>query len=77
MNDENKIYKPRYPRIELSLLGSGGSIPVCLARFKHALELGGIKKKDIDELIREATVSDIEHMFQVMSETVTITKEEM
>jgi 3-oxoacyl-[acyl-carrier-protein] synthase III len=63
---------PKFPHIKINFAGTGGGIQVCLALFTQALREAGIKKQDIDPIIRKATASDKETMFQVISETVTV-----
>jgi hypothetical protein len=66
------IVIPKYPDIKVSFSGSGGGIQVCLSRFHTALVTGGLKKQDIDQIIKRATSSDKDEMFRVIAETVTI-----
>jgi hypothetical protein len=72
MEVKNMIVTPTYPEIVCSLSGAGGSIQICIARFVDALKKGGVKKSEIEEIIKQATSSDKDHMFKVMSETVVL-----
>lgn len=66
------VVVPKYPHIEVSYSSTGGNIQVCLALFVEALKEGGVNKLDIDKIVRHATASDKEHLFQIIAETVTI-----
>ena len=51
-------WKPRYPEVQVRLVGEDGNAFAIIARVSTALRRGGHSRETIDEFVREATSGD-------------------
>ena len=54
--------KPRFPNINVPLVGEDGNAFAILGRVSKALNRGGATAKEVDEFIDEATSGDYDHL---------------
>jgi hypothetical protein len=55
---------PKFPHIEVKLVGEDGNAFAILGRMMRALKQGGVDKADIDEFQKEATSGDFDRLLR-------------
>ena len=58
--------KPRYPLIQVRLVGEDGNAFAILGRVCKAMRVAGISKDVIDEFTKEATAGDYQHLLHTV-----------
>ena len=61
---ENQMCKPKYPEIEVDLVGNDGNAYVIIARVSNALRRANVPDKEIIEFKIEAKSGDYNHLLQ-------------
>jgi hypothetical protein len=56
--------KPKYPKVEVRLVGEDGNAYFILARVASALKRGGVDKPEIDAFYKEATSGDYDNLLR-------------
>ena len=56
---------PRFPHIQVQLMGEDGNAFAILGRVKKALSKNGIDKETVKQYIEEATSGDYHHLLYV------------
>ncbi len=54
--------EPKYPEINVKLVGEDGNAFSILARVSHALKRNGVPKSERDEFFKEATSGDYDNL---------------
>jgi len=54
--------QPRFPNIEVELVGNDGNAFSILGNVTRAMRRGGVPKTDIDAFMAEATAGDYDHL---------------
>jgi hypothetical protein len=62
---------PKYPEVEVQLVGEDGNAFAILGRVQKALRKGGVEKDEITKFMNEATSGDYDHLLQTVMEYVT------
>lgn len=55
---------PKYPHIEVQLVGQDGNAYMILGLTKKAMKKGGCTQEQIDEYMKEAMSGDYDHLLQ-------------
>lgn len=63
---------PRYPEVEVELVGQDGNAFAILARVQGAMRRAGVPKADLDAFRDEATSGDYNHLLQTCTRWVSI-----
>jgi len=63
---------PKYPHINVALVGEDGNAFSILARVKRALERGGIAKAERDAFMAEAMSGDYSHLLVTVTNWVSV-----
>jgi hypothetical protein len=63
---------PKYPEIEVSLIGQDGNAFAILGAVKGALRKGGVPKVEIDEFLAEAMSGDYSHLLRTACDWVEV-----
>lgn len=58
------IVRPKYPDIEVELVGYDGNAMVIIGRVSTALRRGRVPREDIDAFVEEATSGDYDNVLQ-------------
>ena len=64
--------EPKYPEIEVQLIGEDGNAFAILAKVKRAMRLGGVCKCQIEDFREEATSGDYDHLLRTCMKWVTV-----
>ena len=62
---------PKYPEIEVQLVGEDGNAFFIIARVKKALRRGGVPKEEIDAYTKDSMSGDYDHVLQTAMHWVT------
>jgi hypothetical protein len=65
--------EPRYPEIEVPLVGEDGNAFFIIGRVQRALKHGGVPASEIEEFQNEAMSGDYDHLLQTAMRWVTTT----
>lgn len=63
---------PKYPNIEVALIGHDGNAFAILGKVQSALMRGGASKEDISAYLDEATAGDYDHLLRTTMEYVEV-----
>lgn len=55
---------PKYPDIEVQLVGRDGNAMAIMGRVTEALRKNGVSKKEQDEFLEDAMSGDYDHVLQ-------------
>jgi hypothetical protein len=55
---------PKYPEIEVQLVGQDGNAFAILGNMQEALRKGGVPKVEIDAFLEDAMSGDYDHLLQ-------------
>jgi len=61
---------PRYPEVEVKLVGSDGNAFAILGRVCEALKRAGASQAEIDEFMAQAMAGDYDHLLHTVMEWV-------
>lgn len=64
---------PKFPHVEVELIGHDGNAFAILGRVKRALRKENVHPADIEAYIAEATAGDYDHLLAVTMQTVEVT----
>ena len=70
MSSENK---PKYPDIEVQLVGRNGNAFAILGRVTHALRQAKVSKAEQDEFMAQAMSGDYDNLLNVCMQWITVT----
>ena len=65
-------YVPKFPTVEVELLGEDGNAFAILGRVSKAMKRAGVEKTDIDESMAEAMSGDYDHLVRTVMATVEV-----
>ena len=63
---------PRYPEVEVKLVGKDGNAFAILGRVCEALKRAEVPQAEVDEFMAQATAGDYDHLLHVVMEWVTV-----
>lgn len=63
---------PKYPDIEVVLVGTDGNAFAILGKVSKALRKANVSKEDIDMFMKEAMSSDYDHLLQTCMKWVSV-----
>jgi hypothetical protein len=63
---------PKYPDIEVTLVGQDGNAFFILGKVRRALKANGVPITKVDEFYKEATSSDYDHLLRTCMDWVTV-----
>jgi hypothetical protein len=63
---------PKYPEIQVQLVGLDGNAYSIMGRVSAALKEAGIAKEEIDEYYAESTSGDYDHLLQTAIKWVSV-----
>lgn len=63
---------PKFPDIEVNLIGQDGNAFAVLGAVKSALRRGGATKEDVDTFLAEAMSGDYSHLLRTACEWVSV-----
>ena len=63
---------PKYPGIEVELVGHDGNAFAIMGRVRRALRAAGVSKEEVDEFIAECTSADYDHLLQTCVKWVSV-----
>ena len=55
---------PKYPDVEVQLVGEDGNAFAIMGRVASALKRAGVSQEEIDEYYAESTAGDYDHLLQ-------------
>jgi len=64
--------EPKYPNIEVELVGADGNAFAVLGKITRALRRNGVDPVEITEFKNEATSGDYNHLLQICMKWVTV-----
>lgn len=64
---------PKYPEIEVRLVGNDGNAFAVLGNMMRALRKAGVSEAEVDEFLAEAQSSDYDHLLRTCMEWVEVT----
>ena len=64
--------KPRFPHVEVELVGHDGNAFAILDTAKKAMRRADVDRADIDTMMTEAMSGDYDHLLQTVMATVTV-----
>lgn len=64
---------PKYPHIEVPLVGQDGNAFVIIGRVRTALRRDGVAKEELDAFSEEAMSGDYDHLLRTAMKWVTVT----
>lgn len=64
---------PKYPDIQVELIGQDGNAFFILGSVKKALLKNGVDKSEVDQYLEEAMSGDYDHLLSTTMQWVTIT----
>ncbi len=67
-----KDNEPRYPDIEVKLIGENSNAYFIIGRVAEALRQGGVETEDIAEFYKEVTNSDYDNLLFTVMEWVSV-----
>lgn len=65
--------EPRYPEIDVELIGESGNAFSILGNVSKALRRGGVSTEEIEEFFNEAKGGDYDHLLQTCMRWVNVT----
>jgi hypothetical protein len=63
---------PKYPDIEVELVGQDGNAFAILGAVQKALKRNGVPKEEIDQFFKEATSGDYDNLLRVAMDWVDV-----
>lgn len=63
---------PKYPHIEVQLVGADGNAFAVLGLVKRALKQAGVPKAEIDAFFDQAIAGDYQNLLRVVMQTVNV-----
>lgn len=64
---------PRYPDVEVALVGQGGDAGAIIGRVREALRAAGVDSYDVAEFSRQVYAGDYTHVLRTCMSWVTVT----
>lgn len=64
---------PKYPEVEVQLVGHDGNAYAIMGRVENALKDHGVSKKEREEYLAESTSGDYDNLLQTAMRWVTVT----
>ena len=64
--------EPRFPQVEVRLVGEDGNAFSIMARTKRAMRRAGVTKEEISAYLAEAASGDYNHLLAVTMRTVAV-----
>lgn len=64
--------EPKYPDIEVKLVGEDGNAFMILGRVSNDLRANGVEREEVDQYVAEATDGDYENLLAVTAQWVSI-----
>jgi len=71
-----KTKTPRYPHVNVRLVGEDGNAFAILGRTRRALQQGGVSYDVVDRFIKEAMSSNYDHLLRTVMDWVHTDEEE-
>lgn len=65
-----KTKTPRYPHVNVRLVGEDGNAFAILGRTRRALQQGGVSNDVVNRFIKEAMSSNYDHLLQTVMDWV-------
>ncbi len=65
--------EPRYPDIQVQLIGTDGNALAILSKVKRHLHAHGVSENEIGEFMEEATGGDYDHLLATVMNWVEVT----
>jgi len=69
---EVTAYVPKFPEVEVELIGEDGNAFMVIGKVQKAMKRAGVEKSDIDEFMAEAMSGDYDHLLQTVLATVAV-----
>ncbi|TFG99690.1 hypothetical protein E4H12_01965 [Candidatus Thorarchaeota archaeon] len=63
---------PKYPNINVKLVGTDGNAFAILANVQHALRKGAVPKEEVDTFLKEAMSGDYNHLLRTCMNWVSV-----
>lgn len=63
---------PKYPDIEVTLVGEDGNAFFILGRVRSALKRNGVPVQEVDEFYKQATSGDYDNLLRTCMDWVTV-----
>jgi hypothetical protein len=70
--ESERVTGPRYPEIEVELIGRDGNAFAILGAVRTALRRGGVAPEEINEFMAEAMSGDYDHLLATVMEWVEV-----
>lgn len=64
--------EPKYPNIEVELVGHDGNAFAIMARVSRAMRKADVPKEEVDAFIAECMSGDYDHLLQTCIKTVNV-----